>query len=289
MTVFRTAALLGRSPALSLGLKSGLNATARRHYAQAFGYTQAKALVYSKYGQPTEVLKLHHYSIPPAYGEEIIVRFLASPVNPADLNQIEGVYPSKPEMTQAIGTAEPSAVGGNEGAVEIIAVGGKVKDFKVGDWAIMKKTKFGTWRTHGVTHSDRLLKVPSDGSITPVQAATVSVNPCTAYRMLKDFVPLKEGDWFIQNAANSGVGRAAIQIGKLWGLKSINVVRNRPNVDELREELEGLGADLVITEEEIANKNIKSRIERITQGQGVSLGLNCVGGKPTTDLMRNLK
>jgi len=192
-------------------------------------------------------------------------------------------------MTQDLGTSLPAAVGGQEGVVEVVSVGNQVKDFQKGDWAIMKKTKFGTWRTHATTKSEQLLKVPSDGSITPIQAATVSVNPCTAYRMLKDFVPLQKGDWFIQNAANSGVGRAAIQLGKIWGLKSINVVRDRPDIDALREELEGLGADLVISDKELADKAVKGRIERITEGKGVQLGLNCVGGESATNLMRNLK
>ena len=43
-------------------------------------------------------------------------------------------------------------------------------------------------------------------------AATLGVNPCTAYRMLLDFVSLKSGDVIIQNCANSAVGMAVIQV-----------------------------------------------------------------------------
>lgn len=280
--IFRTA----QHSTKKLALKA---LTSQTRSISAFGYTQAAALVYNSYGPPTDKLHLHHHSIPPAYGTELTVKFLASPINPADINQIEGVYPSKPELTRTLGTSEPSAVGGNEGVVEIVAVGGKVQGWKKGDWAIMKSTKFGTWRTHASATAEQLLKVPSDGSITPIQAATVSVNPCTAYRMLKDFVPLEKGDWFIQNGGNSGVGRAAIQLARIWGLRSINVVRDRPDIEELREELEGLGADLVITDKELADKSVKHRIDRITGGKGVGLALNCVGGDSATNLMRNLK
>ncbi|KAH8154233.1 uncharacterized protein LAJ45_02001 [Morchella importuna] len=259
-----------------------------KRYVSAFGYTQAKALVYSRYGQPKDVLSLHSHSIAPAYNDEITVKFLASPINPADINQIEGVYPSKPPFTTALGTPEPCAVGGNEGVVEVVAVGAKVPDFKPGDRAIMRSVGFGTWRTHASAKSSHLLKIPDDKAITPIQAATISVNPCTAYRMLKDFTPLERGDWFIQNGANSGVGRSAIQFGRLWGLKSVNVIRDRDNADELKKELEALGADVVVTESELADRDRMQEVKRLAGKKGMRLGLNCVGGKATTDLLRQL-
>lgn len=106
--------------------------------------------------------------------------------------------------------------------------------------------------------------------------------------MLKDFAHMEKGDWFIQNGANSGVGRSAIQMGRLWGYKSINVIRNRPGVEELKEELKGLGADWVVTEEELADKGFRGVVKEKTGGKGAKLGLNCVGGKATTDLVRQL-
>ena len=43
-----------------------------------------------------------------------------------------------------------------------------------------------------------------------MQSAMLKINPITAWHMLHDFVALKRGDWFIQNAANLGAGRAGI-------------------------------------------------------------------------------
>ena len=60
----------------------------------------------------------------------------------------------------------------------------------------------------------------------------MAVNPATAYRMLHDFVDLKPGDFWIQNGANSGAGEAAIQLGREWGLKSINIIRDKPACGE---------------------------------------------------------
>lgn len=62
----------------------------------------------------------------------------------------------------------------------------------------------------------------------------LNVNPCTAYRMLKDFVELKPGDTIIQNGGNSAVGQMVIQLCKEWNYKSVSVVRDRPNIQELK-------------------------------------------------------
>lgn len=54
-----------------------------------------------------------------------------------------------------------------------------------------------------------------------------------------------------QNGSNSAVGQAVIQIAKKMGLKTVNVVRNRDNIDELKAGLIKFGADFVLTEEEL--------------------------------------
>lgn len=62
----------------------------------------------------------------------------------------------------------------------------------------------------------------------PVEyAATLAVNPATAHLLLTEFVNLKAGDVIVQNAANSTVGQAVIQLAKLKGVKTVNVIRDR--------------------------------------------------------------
>ena len=263
----------------------------QRRWISAYGYEQAKALTFKNYGEPKEILSLHSPSISPAHANLLTLRFLASPINPADINQLQGVYPSKPTFTTSLGTSDPIAVGGNEGVAEIISVGDKVKGFKRGDWVIPKKPGFGTWRTHAQTIEDGLLRIENKEGITPAQAGTVSVNPCTAYCMLKNFSNMQSGDWFIQNGANSGVGRAAIQLGRLWGYKSINIVRDRgEGLDTLKQELKDLGADVVITDTELQSKEIKDQVAEWTNGgrEKIRLGLNCVGGKPVGSMAKLL-
>ncbi|KAK9449928.1 uncharacterized protein V1518DRAFT_415081 [Limtongia smithiae] len=251
---------------------------------------EAKAIVFANYGKPLDALQLHTFPLPDLSDDTILVKFLASPINPADVNQVEGVYPSKPPfLTTALDSTIPLAIGGNEGVVEILETGKEVTGFKPGDRATMRHTLFGTWRTHAIALEKDLTKIPyPSNEISALQAATASVNPTTAYNMLTEFVKLSPGDWFIQNGSNSGVGRAAIQLGRLWGLKSINVVRNRPDIDVLKDDLYSLGATKVVTEEELADKGFRKTIKEWIGKSPLKLALNCTGGDSTTNVARQL-
>lgn len=186
---------------------------------------------------------------------------------------------------------------GNEGAFEVIATGSGVKNLSKGDWVIMKKTGQGTWRTHAQMDESDLIKIEDKEGLTPLQIGTVGVNPVTAYRMIKDFCEwdwMRAGEeWLIQNGANSGVGRAAIQLSREWGLKTINVVRERetPEATEaLKKDLYDLGATKVVTESELLSREFKGMVHDFTrQGkEPIRLALNCVGGKNATALAKTL-
>ncbi|KAI0395563.1 NAD(P)-binding protein [Xylariaceae sp. FL0594] len=260
-----------------------------------YGYTQAKALVFSEYGEPKDVLKLHTHSISPSQpSDTILLRTLAASINPADVNTIQGTYGVKPKFSPLIGTQQPSVIGGNEGVFEVLTSSPpSASGLSKGDWVIPAKTGFGTWRTHVAAPFSSVLKIDKEG-LDVRQAGTASVNPCSAYRMLRDYQPLREGDWFIQNGANSGVGRAAIQLGRLWGYSSINVIRARPTQEEtdaLKKELEGLGATHVVTEDEFQSRDFRDKLAHWTAAAGPSglkLGLNCVGGKSAQAIARSL-
>jgi mitochondrial enoyl-[acyl-carrier protein] reductase / trans-2-enoyl-CoA reductase len=250
--------------------------------------------VYSSHGEPRDKLRLHGYSISPPTSSSLTLRMLAAPINPADVNQIQGSYPTRPPFSTALGTMEPSAVGGNEGVGEVVAAGVGVKGVGRGDWVIMKRSGMGTWRTHVQVDESEVLRVEKAG-LSALQVGTVGVNPVTAYRMLKDYVGWDFGglggrEWFVQNGANSGVGRAAIQLGREWGIKSINVIRERPGWEGLKTELEGLGATKVVIESQLMEAEFKEQVKEWTNGgrEPVKLGLNCVGGKNATAMAKLL-
>lgn len=215
--------------------------------------------IYETHGIPREVLRVQERPWPAPAAGEVIVQMRAAPINPADLNTIEGKYPVRPQLP---------ATPGMEGAGAVVELGDAARDLRIGDQVLMPHD-FGTWREAGAVRADKLVPVPPE--IDPTQAAMLKVNPITAWRMLHDFVSLGRGDWFIQNAANSAAGRAAIQIGRELGIKSISVVR-RP---ELIAELEGEGGDLVIVDHEKLRDEVKEK----TGGEPIRLALNAVGGE----------
>ncbi|KAL8746870.1 MAG: hypothetical protein Q9190_001163 [Brigantiaea leucoxantha] len=261
-----------------------------KHHISTYGYTQCKSLIYSQHGPPPNVLSLHTHSLSPPHSTLLTLRTLAAPLNPADINQIQGTYPTSPPFTTQLGTPAPSAVPGNEGCFEVLSAGSGAKSVKTGDWVIPRRTGLGTWRTHLQAPEEAVMKVEKEG-LRQESVATVSVNPVTAWRMLKDFVDLKEGEWFIQNGANSGVGRAALQLAKLWGLRNVAVARRREKEEDweaLKKELRDLGAGVVVSEEEVREKGFGDRLKEWTGGKDVRLGLNCVGGDAAMSMAKVL-
>ncbi|CAD7002606.1 enoyl-[acyl-carrier-protein] reductase, mitochondrial [Ceratitis capitata] len=234
----------------------------------------AQSLQYCEYGEPGDVLQLVEVSVGEPKANEVLVQMLAAPINPSDINTIQGKYPIKLPLP---------AIAGNEGVAKVLKVGDNVKNFKQGQRVVIVENALGTWRTHGNFAEHQLMCVPN--KIDLATAATLVVNPPTAYRMLKDFVPLAQSDCIIQNGANSAVGQLVHQLCKAWGLKSIGVVRDRANFDELKTYLRLLGATEVLTEEELAHKDVDKKLCKLASPR---LALNCVGGKNASNIAKLL-
>src|SRR5258705_2134687 len=216
------------------------------------------AAVYEKHGNPADVLHVETRSWPMPAPDEAVVKMYAAPINPADLNQIEGKYPVRPELP---------ATPGFEGAGVVVELGAGVKGLTTGALVILPHN-VGTWRDAVAVKAEDLVVVP-DG-IEPVQAATLKINPLTAWRLLHDYVDLQKGSWLIQNAANSAAGRDVIQIAHELGYKTMNVVRRAELVNELSAE----GGDVVLVD----GDNLREEVKSATSGASIRLGLNSVGG-----------
>jgi mitochondrial enoyl-[acyl-carrier protein] reductase / trans-2-enoyl-CoA reductase len=217
------------------------------------------AAVYETHGNPADVLHVESQPWPTPAPGEVIVKMRAAPINPADLNQIEGKYPVRAELP---------ATPGFEGAGIVVDVGSDVKGLTSGALVILPHN-VGTWRDAVAVKADELVVVPAD--IKPVHAAMLKINPMTAWRLLHDYVELARGDWLIQNAANSAAGSAVIQIAHQLGYKTVNVVRRSELIDELRAE----GGDIVLVDSE----NLRREVEDAIGGPPIRLGLNAVGGE----------
>ncbi len=217
-----------------------------------------QVLVY-QCGAPESVVRLESRPLESLRPDQVMIAMEAAPINPADFNVIAGNYGSKTPLP---------FIPGNEGVGSIITIGDQVTDLKVGQRVIFIAYP-GTWCRYRICAPRHLYPVPPDMAIT--QAAMIAVNPATAWRLLHDFAKLKPGDWVIQNAANSAVGRLVIRIAREIGLKTINLVRRQ----DLAAELQEIGADVVFVQDEPGVKEfIKTEIGEIE----IKLGLNAVGG-----------
>jgi trans-2-enoyl-CoA reductase len=217
-----------------------------------------KAVVYERHGNPPDVLRIESRPWPAPAPDEALVRMRAAPINPADLNQIEGKYPVRPELP---------ATPGFEGAGIVVDAGANASTISAGTLVILPHN-LGTWRDAVAVKASELVAVPPE--IDPVHAAMLKINPMTAWRLLHDYVDLKSGDWLIQNAANSAAGRAVIQIARELGFKTVNVVRREELIDELR----ARDGDVVLVDGE----NLREEVKHATSGAPIRLGLNAVGG-----------
>ncbi len=217
------------------------------------------AAVYDTHGNPVDVLRVESRPWPTPASGEAVVKMRAAPINPADLNQIEGKYPVRPELP---------ATPGFEGAGIVAEVGVNVTNVAVGDLVILPHNA-GTWRDAVAVKAEDLVVLPE--GIEPVYAAMLKINPMTAWRLLHDYVDLKKGDWLIQNAANSAAGRAVIQIARELDYKTVDVVRRAELIDELRAE----GGDVVLVDGE----NLREEVKDASGGAPIRLGLNAVGGE----------
>ncbi|MDH4556883.1 alcohol dehydrogenase [Pseudomonas sp. BN417] len=216
---------------------------------------------------PQDVIEAVELQLPPVGAGQALVKVLAAPINPSDVLTLTGEYGMLPPLP---------AIGGNEGVGEVLEVAADVGNLKVGQ-TVLLPVGSGTWRTHLIAEARQLIPLPS---ADPQQLAMLTVNPPTAYLMLRDFVDLQPGDWVIQNAANSGVGSYLIQLAKIRGLKTVNVVRRDSAVAAVQAE----GGDVVLVD----GPDLPKRVREATGGAPVKLGIDAVGGASTDHLASSL-
>ncbi len=222
-----------------------------------------KAVRFASFGAPLEVVQAVDEDPGALAPGEALLEVLATPINPSDISTIAGLYGVRPKLP---------AVPGNEGVGRVVRVEGQAP-VKPGD-IVFLPMGVGTWRTHLKAKASQLLPVPSGADLH--QMSMLSINPPTADLLLREFVKLQRGDWVIQNAANSAVGRYLISLAKLEGYKTINVVRRA----DVAQELTALGADVVLED----GDDLPKRVHQATGGAPVRLAVDAVAGSATLRL-----
>ena len=195
---------------------------------------------------------------------EVVVEMRASAINPADLLIMEGRYPGPEELPAPLGI---------EGAGRVVAVGAGVDNLNPGDKVISLGR--ANWAERIKAPADRVVKLPEGLDFT--QAAMLKANPPSAHFMLKDYVDLNPGDWIVQNAANSAVGRHVIRFARARGLRSVNVVRRESLIGELKAH----GGDVVVVD----GDDLAARVRRETGAEApIRLAIDAIGGTATQRL-----
>ena len=140
--------------------------------------------------KPQDVLEYVSGPMPVPEEGEVLIRMKAAPINPADINFVQGVYGVKPVL--------PHSRAGLEGCG--VVQESRAEGFRKDDEVILLRG-VGSWSEYVAVPAVNVMKLPV--KVDPVQAAMLKVNPLTALRMLEGFVSLTPGDWVVQNASNS--------------------------------------------------------------------------------------
>jgi len=190
-----------------------------------------KAIVAHEYGGP-EVLKLEDVPVPEPKENEILVRLIASGVNPADPLILGGKF------AKEFGTHLPLILG-YEMAGVVVKAGAKVTKLKVGDAVYAYLLWGGGWAEYCISTEGESAAKPE--SLTFVEASAVPLAALTAWQALVDIGKLKAGQTVLIHGGSGGVGSFAIQIAKARGARVI-ATASTGNQELLKQ----LGADVAI-------------------------------------------
>ncbi len=232
-----------------------------------------KAAVFESFGEPAKVLAAREMPDPQAGPGQVRVRMIASPINPSDLMVVEGRYGVLPKL--------PS-IPGFEGVGIVDQVGpgllGRLLNLE-GKRVVVMNAEGGNWAEFAVVPARQARPLPDD--IPDDQAATFYVNPASVLAMVRHILAVPKGEWLLQSAAGSTLGRMIIQLGRHDGFKTLNLVRRHEALDELK----ALGGDAVISS---SDGPIAEQVRRITGGDGVRYAIDPVGGETGTGVFQSL-
>jgi NADPH:quinone reductase-like Zn-dependent oxidoreductase len=231
--------------------------------------TTMQALVAYGVGAPAEVLRLETRPVPEPGRGQVRIRIKAAPIHASDLHILRGRYGFQPPLPAVLGL---------ESVGFVDALGDSVEAFSLGQRVITLGVT-GTWQEFLIADAGRVLPVPDGLSVST--AAQLLANPLTALLLVTSELDVKPGEWMLQTAAGSTVGKMVVQLGRHFGFKTINIVRRRAAVSEIL----ALGGDEVICTED---EDVRQRVSEIAGAEGVSKAIDCVAGQIGADVSRSL-
>lgn len=217
-----------------------------------------RAVVITEVGGP-DVLQVRDVARPTPAGGEILVRVAASGVNRADLLQRRGGY--------AAPSGSPQDIPGMEFAGTVEAVGPGVDRWREGD-AVMGIVGGGAYAEFVVTHADATVPVPAGMDVE--RAGAIPEVFMTAFDAVFVQEGLKQGETLLVHAVGSGVGTAALQLGRAFGATVLGTARTPGKLEQAA----ALGLEHAI----LGDDDWPERVMEITGGRGADVILDLVGG-----------
>ncbi len=196
-----------------------------------------KAAVFDSFGEPAEVLHVRDVPEPHPGPGEVRVRMIMSPVNPSDMLVVRGRYGVLPSL--------PSTPG-FEGVGVVDEVGsGLLGRLVKGKRVLAINGAGGNWAEYAVIPARQARPIADD--IPDEQAAAAFVNPTTVLALARHVLKVRRGEWLLQSAAGSTLGRMMIKLGRHDGFqaRSTSSAVARRSTNSRR-----LGADAVISSAE---------------------------------------
>ena len=220
---------------------------------QSMNYIQIE-----KHGDP-EVLKLHSMSVPEPGPGEVLIKVAAAGVNRPDMMQRKGLYPPPPGATD---------VPGLEVSGTVVSVGQNVSEPTINS-EVCALVTCGGYAEYCLAAASICLPVPE--KISLVNAAGIPETFFTVWTNVFERGQLKARESLLVHGGSSGIGTTAIQLGKAFGA----TVYTTAGTSEKCEFCENLGADVSINYRE---QDFSEEIKRLTEGKGVNVILDMVGG-----------
>ena len=227
-----------------------------------------KALLCKQFGPP-ESLVLEDVASPVPGAGEVVVSIKAASVNFPDVLIIQNKYQFKPPLPFSPGS---------ELAGVVKAVGAGVTNVKPGD-KVIAFTTYGAFAEEVKTEASRLLPMPEGMSFE--EAASFILTYGTTDHALRDRAQLKAGETLLVLGAAGGVGVSAIEIGKALGARVIACASSPEKLEVCRQH----GADETIN---YASEDLRERIKALTEGKGVDVIYDAVGGAYSEPAFRSI-
>jgi NADPH:quinone reductase-like Zn-dependent oxidoreductase len=230
-----------------------------------------KAFVGEKYGPP-EGLRIADVAKPAPEADEVLVKVLATSVNPADWHSMR----AKPSFSRAtLGWLRPkNPILGVDVAGQVESVGSGVTQYEPGDevYANLLDHGYGGFAEYVSVPVDVMSSKPANLSFE--EAAAVPMAGVTALQGLLHHGKIRSEQKVLINGATGGVGSFAVQIAKAFGAE-VTGVTSTPNIDLVR----SLGADHVVD---------YTTTDFASSGERYDLILDTVRNRSVPDLKRSL-